>query len=251
MNRTPLKLAIGIAAMALIALLAYSLERTAWLFGLYEQHDQIALAAALVVELAAVALIVGAAPLALLAPEARAWSNRALLAVLSTQALANLSAGFLRGGQQTLELFGQPDDIAAYMVAATLWLVTNLAIPALVLCLSKLLEHLLAALASQPSASQPDRPLVEETHESRSSLRPALAQAAEPIAEYATARLQMEGVSDQRTQSPAIGVMGETLTANPRADRVCRACGASNLTAIEVARHGRQRKRSGMCLVKG
>jgi hypothetical protein len=48
MNRTLLKLAIGITALALIALLAYSLERTAWLFGLYEQHHQIAIAAALV-----------------------------------------------------------------------------------------------------------------------------------------------------------------------------------------------------------
>lgn len=142
----------------MLALLAYSLERTAWLFGLYEQQHEVAIAAAVVVEFAAVALIAGAAPLAKLSPEARAWSNRALLAVLSVQSLANLAAGFLRGGRATLALFGSPNELAAYVVAATLWLVTNLAIPALVLCLSKLLEHLLAALVAQPIGSQPEKP---------------------------------------------------------------------------------------------
>ncbi len=154
------RLAIAITALALLALLAYSLERSAWLFGLFEQWSILALAAAVVVELAAVALVVGAGALAHIDPLARAWANRALLAVLSVQALANLSAGYLRGGSATLVLFGNGER-AAYVVAAVLWLVTNLAIPGLILCLSKLLERLLAvAPADAPTAitiSAPER----------------------------------------------------------------------------------------------
>ena len=67
------------------------------------------------------------------------------------QALANLSAGYLRGGQATLALFGTADEPSAYAVAAVLWLVTNLAIPGLTLSLSKLLEQLIkSALETLP-----------------------------------------------------------------------------------------------------
>lgn len=150
MNRKPLIVAASSTALALIALLAYSLERTAWLFGLFEETPPLAVAAAVVVELAAVALLAGGGALAAIDDRARAWANRALLAVLSVQALANLSAGYLRGGHRTMQAFG--DGWAAYVVAAALWLVTNLAAPGLILCLSKLLERLLAHLAAAPAA---------------------------------------------------------------------------------------------------
>ena len=127
---------------ALLGLLAYSLERTIWLFQRFEVAAEPAIAAAVVVELAAVALIVSSGALP---PSARPWGNRALLAVLSVQALANLSAGYLRGGRATLALFGAADDPSAYAVASTLWFVTNLAIPGLTLSLSKLLEHLITS----------------------------------------------------------------------------------------------------------
>lgn len=148
------KLAIIVCALALVALLAYSLERTAWLFGRFESWEFAAYAAAVVVELTAVALIVGASALAGLDKSAQAWANRALLAVLSVQALANLSAGYLRGGALTLAQFGA--DRSAYMVASALWLVTNLAVPALILCLSKLCERLLSA----PLRAVPEAPLI-------------------------------------------------------------------------------------------
>ncbi|MGI0025835.1 MAG: hypothetical protein ACREA4_11935, partial [Nitrososphaera sp.] len=96
MSRRFLSAAIIMTSFALACLLLYSLERTAWLFGRFETWTPAAYAAAGVVELAAVALIVGASALAGLAPAARAWANRALLAVLSVGALANLSAGYLR-----------------------------------------------------------------------------------------------------------------------------------------------------------
>jgi hypothetical protein len=138
---------------ALLLLLAYSFERTSWLFGLFETWTPAAQAAALVVELSAVALLVGGGALLILDRAAQAWANRALVAVLSVSALANVTAGYLRGGQQTLALLssGRDGDVArwaAYAVAAALWLVTNLAVPGLILFLSKLLERLISALVS-------------------------------------------------------------------------------------------------------
>lgn len=148
------RVAIGACVVALLALLAYSLERTAWLFQRFESWTLAAYAAAVVVELTAVALIIGASALAGLDTTARAWANRALLAVLSVQALANLSAGYLRGGSATLAAFGS--DRSAYMVASALWLVTNLAVPALILCVSKLCERLLSA----PLRAIPETPII-------------------------------------------------------------------------------------------
>lgn len=140
MNR---KLAIGVCALALLALLAYSLERTAWLFQQFESWWLAAYAAAVVVELAAVALIVGASAIAGLDKSAQAWANRALFTVLIVQAFANLSAGYLRGGSATLAQFGS--DVWALRVTAALMVATNLAVPILILCLSKLTERLLSA----------------------------------------------------------------------------------------------------------
>lgn len=153
MSRRTLIIGIGACALALLALLAYSLERTAWLFSLFEQRYELAIAAAVVVELAAVALLIGGATLATIDATAQAWANRALAAVLSVQALANLSAGFLRGGARTLGAF-EGDGwrwYAGYAVASALWLTTNLAVPVLILCLSKLLERLVGAWGAQAS----------------------------------------------------------------------------------------------------
>lgn len=142
-NRKILVLAITLNTLSLIALLGYSLERTAWLFARFETDTVLPVAAAVVVEIAAVALLVGAGAIAQLDRPARAWANRALGAVLSVQALANLSAGYLRGGHATLALFAGDNPNASYAVAAALWLSVNLAVPALIFFLSKLLERLI------------------------------------------------------------------------------------------------------------
>jgi hypothetical protein len=149
MNRKTLTFAIGFNTVALLALLGYSLERTAWLFQRFEVDAVLPVVAAVVVELAAVSLLVGAGAIAQLDKAARAWSNRALGAVLSVQALANLSAGYLRGGHATLALFQGESPNATYAVAAALWLSVNLAVPALIFFLSKLLERLIAARGAQ------------------------------------------------------------------------------------------------------
>lgn len=215
LQRKPLQIAIGATIISLLALLAYSLERTVWLFSLFEERAWLAFAAAVVVELAAVALLAGAGIIATLNDEARAWANRALAAVLSVQALANLSAGYLRGGQGTKGLWGVDSawfgyTVAGYLVTAALWLVTNLAVPALILCLSKLLEQMLSAL--------PTKAQKEETQRVR--LTPVLAH--------------------QKS-------VDATSVSLPLADRQCKYCHQTGLTATEVARHGRQRKRTGAC----
>ena len=149
------------------------------------------------------------------------------------QALANLTAGYLRGGRQALALFGPADDLAAYSVGAVLWLVTNLAVPVLVLSLSKLLKRLIAAAALASSA-----PAWSTTAPSYTYSRPA-APAEVPI--YVEIATQTDGASTQSTQSPA------AERPEPARDRTCKYCGVGGLSAIEVARHGRARARSGAC----
>lgn len=96
--------------------------------------------------------------------------------------------------------------------------------------ISNLLLHQEGPALTSPAAVEADPPFTLESLLSG----PALAYgAAETTAEYATARVQTDGVASQSVQTVA--------------DRTCKYCGASGLTAIEVARHGRQRARTGAC----
>ncbi len=196
-------------AIALLCLLAYSLERTAWLFELFEESKERATAAAIVIELAAVALIAGAGALDAVS---KPWANRALLAILSVQALGNLSAGYLKGGDKTYAMFGGVG--AAWHVAATLWIVSNLAVPWLVFCLSKLMEQLIMVLGTLP----------REVKEA-----PARIGAARPV----LAHSKSENID--RVSMPVI------------ADGECKYCHQTGLTAIEKARHGKAYKKNGVC----
>mgnify|MGYP001585291907 FL=1 len=196
-------------AIALLCLLVYSLERTAWLFELFEESPERATAAAVVVELAAVALIAGAGALD---DKSKPWASRALLAILSVQALGNLSAGYLKGGVATLEKFGSNNS--AYVVAATLWLVANLAVPWLVFCLSKLMEQLIVLLGTLPKDAKQ-----APSRASFGAMRPALAHS-----------------KPENTVSAAVVADGE-----------CKYCHQTGLTAIERARHGKAYKAKGVC----
>ena len=202
---------IGLAsiAIALLCLLAYSLERTAWLFELFEESKENAYAAAIVVELAAVALIAGAGALD---AQSKPWANRALLAILSVQALGNLSAGYLKGGVDTLSKFGSNEP--AFYVSATLWLVANLAVPWLVFCLSKLMEQLIVLLGTLP------KEVKERASAPLSAARPTLAH-------------------HKSVNTDALSM--------PVADGVCRYCQQSGLTATEKMRHGKAFKAKGVC----
>lgn len=199
MNRKLLFTAIGATGLALIALLGYSIERTQWLFSLFEDWEPATWSAAIVVELAAVALIIGAGALSLLDAQARAWANRALVAVLSVQALANLTAGYLRGGQQALGLFGANDvplpwlDVdARYAVAAALWFSVNLAVPGLILCLSKLAERLISA-----AGTATDAPLREQLASLRETTANDQALLAATTADLAMAREEATWLREQ------------------------------------------------------
>lgn len=206
-SRKQVWISIGAIGIALLCLLAYSLERTAWLFELFEKDSYRSMAAAVVVELSAVALLTGAA----VNEKSRSWANGALVAILSTQVLGNLSAGFLEGWNKTLGLFGH--DWAGYAVAATLWLVANLAVPGLVLCLSKLLEQQIALLGTLPAT-------VKQSPAPVSAARPALAHS-----------------KPEQTVSASLVV----------ADNECKYCHQTGLTAIERARHGKSFKKNGVC----
>lgn len=201
MSKKLLTIAIAAVSLALICLLLYSIERTAWLFDQFETWTEAAYAAAIVVELAAVALIVGASALAHLDKSARAWANRALLAVLSVGALANLSAGYLRGGAAVLDAFG--GDTSAYAVAASLWAVTNLAVPGLILCLSKLLERLIAAVGRRRTFLTQRRTLIVRLLHSLRAARADLARSAAVSAQTGQALAQRDAQIAQLNQEVA------------------------------------------------
>jgi len=138
--------------IALLALLIYSLDRTSWLLAQYElsQPDTLAaalglapltlgVAAALVIEVGAVALVAGDV-LALAHTEIKRYATVGLIVVLAVQALANLLAGFLRGYQavlDTLVAHGANDSVA-HGVAGFAWVLSSSAVPALIFVLSKL-----------------------------------------------------------------------------------------------------------------
>lgn len=213
MNKKLLTTAIVVTSLALACLLIYSIERTAWLFQRFETWEPAAYAAAIVVELAAVALIVGSSALAHLDSRARAWANRALLAVLSVGALANLSAGYLRGGAGVLAQFGSGQEWAPYAVASSLWLVTNLAVPGLILCLSKLLERLIVARGKPQGAARRKRQvrtLIGLLRTWRGQLVQLRGQLAAITAEAASSAAQLRDAADRlRTTEQQSAVTAE------------------------------------------
>lgn len=221
-SRQAILIGIGGISIALVCLLIYSFERTSWIFGLFEAWNYAAYAAAGVVEVAAVALLIGAAAWGQLDKERRLWASIALQVVLSIQALANLTAGYLHGGSATLNLL-KTDSTgagywAAYVVASALWLVVNLAVPMLILCLSKLLEGLISLYIS--------------TEVTAVKLRPALAQHAPHVNDHVsvpinTTVVAMPGMS-KAVRDMACPKCGRELTAGQMgaAKRYgyCKAC---------------------------
>jgi len=148
-----------IIGVALIALLAYSVERSAWLLELYEapktaddgSGPALAMAAALVAELGAVALIVGEAAIGLVGHERTAkrlarWAGFGLLLILSLQSVAGIIAGYTRGGGRMLDTIGAGNNDARFAVAAVALLLGNLVVPGLILALSKIAALLVGQL---------------------------------------------------------------------------------------------------------
>lgn len=156
----------GLILVALVALLIYSLDRTSWLLAQYElsQPDTLAawlglaplalgVAAALVIEVGAVALVAGDV-LASAHPHLKRYAVAGLVVVLAIQALANLLAGFVRGYQAVLAtlIMHDADPNVAWLVAGFAWALSSVAVPALIFILSQL-AALTMRLALQVSVS--------------------------------------------------------------------------------------------------
>jgi hypothetical protein len=171
--------------IALLALLVYSLDRTSWLLAQYELSQPgtladwlglsplaLGVAAALVIEVGAVALVAGDV-LALERSAIKRYATAGLAVVLSVQALANLLAGFLRGYasvQATLLTHGASAD-AAWYVAGLSWVLSSAAVPALIFILSKLAAHVVRLAMSAPHAP-PLRPAISAQKALRSAQLP-------------------------------------------------------------------------------
>lgn len=159
---------------ALLALLIYSLDRTSWLLAQYELGQvgtlaselglsplALGVAAALVIEIGAVALVAGDV-LATEHPEVKRYASAGLAVVLAVQALANLLAGFVRGYQAVLSTLTTHDASAgiAWWVAGASWLLSSIAVPALIFVLSKLAALTLRLALDMPLAVPSARSLI-------------------------------------------------------------------------------------------
>jgi hypothetical protein len=157
----------GLILLALLALLVYSLDRTSWLLAQYELSQPgtladwlglsplaLGVAAALVIEVGAVALV-GGDVLALERSKIQRYATAGLFVVLAVQALANLLAGYLRGYasvKATLEAHGA-SGTAAWWIAGISWVLSSAAVPALIFILSKLAAHVLRLAMSAPQTA--------------------------------------------------------------------------------------------------
>jgi hypothetical protein len=164
-QRTARTIAAGIL-LALLSLLVYSLDRTSWLLAQYEVSQpgtlaerfgldalSLGIAAALVIEVGAIALVAGD----VLSQEQRIiqrYATAGLAVVLSVQALANLLAGYLRGWRSVDEALTAHDVSAslAWWIAGLAWVVSSAAVPALIFILSKLAAHTMRLAMSAPQS---------------------------------------------------------------------------------------------------
>lgn len=173
-QRTSLTALCAGVALAIAILLIYSLDRTAWLFQIYETGRGdwglwIGFAAAVVIEVVAVALIASDSAATALWPterqQVRHWAVSGLIGILVTQLAANLFAGYLRGWQTTMDaLDGGAMFSAAWLISGFLWLLTNSAIPALIFILSMIEAQIVRlTIAAWTTAKQEQSDLEQAT----------------------------------------------------------------------------------------
>jgi hypothetical protein len=169
-SRRALAIVAALVGAGLAVLLVYSLDRTAWAFTIYEtgqaNAEHLGWNAALVLEIAAVALIIGMSAVGVLpAPYSgyvRRWAGPCLAAILAVQVSANMTAGFLRGSlpmYRELAATGMvagPALWAAYAVQAALWFSVNGIIPLLIFGLAKIEAQLVGAILAVPEPDPAD-----------------------------------------------------------------------------------------------
>jgi hypothetical protein len=161
----------------------------------------------------------------ILSTELRRYAQRIALAAVVTAVVLNSIADYGTRNPQGLVSAAQAWQHFDGLLLL-LSLVESLPLAGLSYAMASLL-HRLAEQEGQPADSTDQTPAALPT------LSPALAHSAETTAEYAAARLQTDRLAGQSSQTIA--------------DRTCKHCSQAGLSAIEVARHGRERKRRGTC----
>lgn len=180
LSKTTLRWFIGIAGLAILALMVYSIDRTAWVFGLFEGDrayaHEFGLAAAIVIELAGIAFIIAEATAV---KQIRFWVVLGLAAILIVQTLANLIAGALRGFDTIASAL--PTNGWATAWALALWAFANALIPALIFILSKIEAYLVRYYLTVPATVVVTQPVARAAQ----IAAPAVAALSQPVAEPA------------------------------------------------------------------
>lgn len=153
-------IAAVVNGLAILALMLYSLDRTSWLFSVFETGRNGAstygMLAAIVIEVAAVALIVGDATIG------SKWAGWGLATILATQGVANFIAGYIRGADAMLSAIGPGQPASVFWIASVALGLTNFAVPFLIFVLSKLEADIVAqAIATRPATAQSAPPMVD------------------------------------------------------------------------------------------
>lgn len=216
--------------IALLALLVYSLDRTSWLLAQYELSQQgtladwlglsplaLGVAAALVIEIGAVALVAGDV-LAIERSAIKRYATAGLAVVLSVQALANLLAGFLRGYagvRQTLEAHGASAD-AAWWVAGLSWVLSSAAVPALIFILSKLAAHVVRLAINAPAAVVPESS--EQRSDGAQERSVPTIEAEPPRSAAGQLSASLSAPDDQPLEAPSAPLVDERSTAQAPSD---------------------------------
>lgn len=148
-KKTILIASIAGLLISIIALLIFSLDRTSWLFAIFEtgrsNGEFLGRVAAIVVELAAVALITSKIVISKQDhPKEYRYIVLGLVVVLGVQSIGNLIAGWVRGAKPIHELFIENSFTVA--VATITWAVVNACVPILIYILSELLAYVIRLL---------------------------------------------------------------------------------------------------------
>jgi hypothetical protein len=150
----------GIGA-AILVLMLFSLDRTAWALSIYEtgrtwQHER-ALAGSIVIELAVIACIIARS---VNAAEVRRLAWTGLVLFLSVQTLANLWGGWVYGWNSSRTTM--PDSRTSFAVAVAGWALINALIPVGIFILSEiealLVRYLIAVYAEGRTAAPAEDP---------------------------------------------------------------------------------------------
>jgi hypothetical protein len=139
---------IWLIAAALFILMAFSIERTAWLITIFESGANghaFGLAAAIIIEIAAIAFIAAEIMIRAKTGLSKLVTWGGLGPILILQTIANGVKGWINGRQGMIDLLGA-ESVFIQIIATGTWAIVNGLIPLLIFILSKLLASFIAQL---------------------------------------------------------------------------------------------------------